>query len=73
MLGFGNNAVPFALIAWGQTHLPGGLASILTASTPLFSVLAGHVLTTEEKLSGLKLSDASPEWSGVAWLVGPIC
>ena len=35
VLGFGNNAVPFALITWGQTHLPGGLASILTAATPL--------------------------------------
>jgi drug/metabolite transporter (DMT)-like permease len=35
VLGFGNNALPFALITLSQTHLPGGLASILTASTPL--------------------------------------
>jgi drug/metabolite transporter (DMT)-like permease len=71
VLGFGNNAVPFALIAWAQTHLPGGLASILTASTPLFSLLAGHVLTKEEKLSALKLSGAVAGMVGVASLVGP--
>jgi drug/metabolite transporter (DMT)-like permease len=37
VLGLGNNALPFALIAWGQTTLPAGLASILNASTPLFT------------------------------------
>jgi drug/metabolite transporter (DMT)-like permease len=71
VLGFGNNALPFALITWSQTHLPGGLASILTASTPLFSVLAGHMLTKEEKLTGLKLSGAVAGMAGVASLLGP--
>jgi drug/metabolite transporter (DMT)-like permease len=70
VLGFGNNALPFTLIAWSQTHPPGGLASILTASTPLFSVLAGHVVTREEKLSGFKSSGG--QWNGrVASLIGP--
>ena len=70
-LGFGNNAVPFGLITWAQTHLPGGLASILVAATPLISVLAGHALTKEEKLTGLKLSGAVAGLAGVAWLIGP--
>ena len=71
MLGFGNNALPFALIAWGQTHLPSGLASILNAATPLFSVLAAHVLTAEEKLSRSKLFGSIAGLAGVAWLIGP--
>jgi drug/metabolite transporter (DMT)-like permease len=71
IVGFGNNALPFALIAWGQTHLPSGLASILNAATPLFTVLAAHVLTREEKLSGLKLFGTLAGLAGVAWLVGP--
>ncbi len=71
VLGFGNNALPFALIAWGQTHLPSGLASILNAATPLFTVLAAHVLTAEEKLSGLKLFGTLAGMAGVAWLIGP--
>jgi drug/metabolite transporter (DMT)-like permease len=71
VLGLGNNALPFALIARGQTHLPSGLASILNAATPLFTVLAAHVLTTEEKLSGLKLVGTAAGMAGVAWLTGP--
>ena len=71
VLGFGNNALPFTLIAWGQTHIPSGLASILNAATPLFSVLAAHVLTKEEKLSGLKLSGTIAGLAGVVWLLGP--
>jgi drug/metabolite transporter (DMT)-like permease len=71
VLGFGNNALPFALIAWGQTHLPSGIASILIAATPLFTVLAAHVLTAEEKLTGLKVLGTAAGMAGVAWLVGP--
>jgi drug/metabolite transporter (DMT)-like permease len=70
-LGFGNNALPFALIACSRTHFPGGLAPILTASTPLFPVLGGHVVRREERLSGLKLSGAVAGMAGVASLVGP--
>jgi drug/metabolite transporter (DMT)-like permease len=71
VLGFGNGALPFTLIAWSQTQLPSGLASILNAATPLFSVLAAHVLTAEEKLSGLKLFGTIAGLAGVAWLLGP--
>jgi drug/metabolite transporter (DMT)-like permease len=71
VLGLGNNALPFALITWSQTRLPGGLASILVATTPLFTVLAAHVLTAEEKLSGLKLFGTVAGMAGVAWLIGP--
>lgn len=71
VLGFGNNALPFSLIAWGQTHLPSGLASILNAATPLFTVVAAHVLTKTEKLSGLKLAGTLLGMAGVAALVGP--
>src|SRR5271163_307399 len=69
-LGFGNNALPFTLIAWGQMHLPSGLASILNAATPLFTVLAAHILTAEEKLSGLKVLGAVAGMAGVGWLIG---
>jgi drug/metabolite transporter (DMT)-like permease len=71
VLGFGNNALPFTLISWGQTHLPSGLASILNAATPLFTVVAAHLLTKEEKLTGLKLAGTIAGLSGVAALLGP--
>src|SRR5262245_59500222 len=34
-MGLLNNAVPFCLIVWGQTHIASGLAAILNATTPL--------------------------------------
>lgn len=71
LLGLGNNALPFALIAWGQTHLAAGLASILNAATPLFAVIVAHVFTAEEKLSRFKIIGAVAGLAGVAWVIGP--
>ncbi len=40
-LGMGvlNNAIPFTLIVWGQTQIASGLASILNATTPFFTLI----------------------------------
>jgi drug/metabolite transporter (DMT)-like permease len=45
-----NNVLPFSLIVTGQTHIPSGLASILNATTPLFTVMV-MAAAGEEKLS----------------------
>src|SRR6185295_16380762 len=39
VLGALNSLIPFGLIAWGQVQLTSGLASILNATTPLFTAL----------------------------------
>lgn len=70
-LGLINNAVPFTLIVWGQTHLASGLASILNASTPVMTVIAAHFLTASEKLNARKLVGALCGLLGVAWMIGP--
>ena len=44
-MGLLNNVLPFSLIFWGQTHIASGLASILNATTPLFTVVVAHFLT----------------------------
>lgn len=46
-----NSAVPFALIAWSQTQIGAGLASILNATTPLFVVVIAHIATDDDKLT----------------------
>ena len=38
-IGLFNNVLPFSLIVTGQTYVPSGLASILNATTPLFTVM----------------------------------
>ena len=45
IMGLLNNVIPFSLIVWGQTHIASGLASILNATIPLFTVvIAGWLL-----------------------------
>ncbi len=70
VLGALNNALPFVLIAWGQTVISGGLASILNATTPLFTVLLAHLATHDERLNGGKLLGVLLGLAGVAVLVG---
>jgi drug/metabolite transporter (DMT)-like permease len=65
-----NNLIPAALIAWGQTTIASGLASILIATTPIFSILAAHCLTTDEKMSANKIAGIVSGIIGVAVLVG---
>jgi drug/metabolite transporter (DMT)-like permease len=55
VLGILNCAIPFSLIFWGQTYIPSGLASILNATTPIFTVLVAHLATRDEKLNAAKL------------------
>src|SRR4029079_1206845 len=42
-----NNVLPFSLIVIGQTYIPSGLASILNATTPLFTVVVMAVARAE--------------------------
>ena len=71
VMGFLNNALPFSLIFWGQTEIASGLASILNATTPLFTVLVAHVLTRDERLTGGKVAALLAGFAGVAVLVEP--
>jgi drug/metabolite transporter (DMT)-like permease len=65
-----NNLVPFSLINWGQTHIASGLASILNATTPLFTILVAHLLTGDEKLSANKIIGVLAGMAGVAVMIG---
>lgn len=68
-MGVLNNLVPFSLIFWAQTEIASGLASILNATTPIFSILIAHFLTTDEKLTPRKLAGVILGFTGVIVLV----
>jgi len=70
-MGLLNNVVPFVLIVWGQHHIASGLASILNATTPLFTVLVAHLLTPDEKLTSLKLAGVAVGFAGAVFMIGP--
>lgn len=69
-MGLINNAVPFSLIVWGQQHIASGVASILNAATPLFTVLLAHVLTRDERLTGGRIAGVLIGFAGVAVMIG---
>ena len=71
VMGALNNVTPFGLISWGQQFIDSGTASILNATTPLFSVFLAHVLTSDEKLTVNRVVGIVLGMVGVAVLVGP--
>jgi drug/metabolite transporter (DMT)-like permease len=66
-----NNAIPFALFGWGQTHIASGLASILNAMTPIWGVVVAHFLTHDERLTPRKVAGVLLGFGGVAVMIGP--
>ena len=66
-----NNVIPFSLMVTGQQTVASGLVSVLNATTPLFSLLVAHALTTDEKIRASKLVGVGMGVVGVAVLVGP--
>lgn len=69
-MGILNNVIPFSLIVWGQTHIASGLASILNATTPMFTIVAAHFLTKDEKMTSNKIIGVTIGFAGVVIMLG---
>lgn len=70
VMGLLNNFVPFSLFFWAQTSIPSGLAAILNATTPIFSMIVAHLLLTDERMSARKVVGGTLGLLGVVLLVG---
>jgi drug/metabolite transporter (DMT)-like permease len=70
VMGMLNNVIPFSLIVAGQTYISSGMASVLNATTPLFTVLvmAGF---GDERLIARRIAGVAIGLIGVAVLRGP--
>lgn len=68
--GFVGLVVPYMLITWGEQSIPSGMAAILNATTPLFTLLLAYVWTREEALSGMRLLGVAIGFVGVVVAVG---
>ena len=64
-----NNVLPFSLIVVGQTYIASGLASILNATTPLFTVIV-MAASGEERLSPQRVAGVIIGLIGVIILRG---
>ena len=66
-----NQAFPFALTAWGQIYIEGGLASILLSVMPLFTMVLAFFFTEDEKLTAAKIAGIGLGLAGIIILIGP--
>jgi drug/metabolite transporter (DMT)-like permease len=64
-----NNILPFSLIVVGQTHITSGLASIINATTPLFTILV-MAAAGDEKLHTRRIAGVVTGLIGVIILHG---
>ena len=71
IMGLLNNILPFSLIVWGQAYIASGLASILNATTPLFTVLVAGTLLQDEKITKNKLVGVLLGFLGTVVMIGP--
>ena len=70
VMGFLNNLVPFSLLFWAQTMIPSGLASILNATTPIFSIIVAHFLLADERMARNRAIGILSGFLGVVVLLG---
>ena len=65
-----NNIVPFTLIAWGQTEIASGVAAILNATTPFFTLIVAHAFTNDEPMRPGQIAGVAVALAGVACMMG---
>ena len=71
LLGLINNAIPHAMIFLGETEIGAGLASVLNATTPIWTVIVAHYATLDEKPGRAKVAGCLVGLIGTMVLVGP--
>ena len=65
------NALPFALINWGEQYIDSALAAILNGTTPLFTILLAHQFIDDDRLSLGKALGVFVGFAGLLVLIAP--
>lgn len=66
-----NNVIPFTLLAYGQQEIASGLASVIIATTPLWTVILARIFVPGERIAPLRVAGLVCGISGVGVLFGP--
>ena len=69
VLGISNVAIPFFLISWGEQSINSGVAAILDATVPLFSLVIAHFLLEDDKMTAPKVVGLLIGFAGVIILM----
>jgi drug/metabolite transporter (DMT)-like permease len=70
-MGLFSNALPFALLSWGQRHVTSGFAGITMAVVPLLVLPLAHLLVPGERMTSRKAVGFAVGFLGVVLLIGP--
>jgi drug/metabolite transporter (DMT)-like permease len=69
-VGITDSAVPFTLITWGEQSIASGVAGILSATTPLFTLIIAHFALAHERVTPLRLAGLGLGFAGVVLTFG---
>lgn len=72
LTGLLNTAIPFWLLFWAETRIDSGLAAVLQAAAPLFTVALGFAFFRSERVTGMRLAGFLLGFGGVLLLVGTL-
>ncbi|HMM41230.1 MAG TPA: DMT family transporter [Thermomicrobiales bacterium] len=70
VMSIAGNVVPFTLITWAEQHVTSALAAVLSATTPLFTLLVSALVFRHDRLSGARLAGLAVGFAGVVLLTG---
>lgn len=65
------NALPFSLFSVGERSVDSGVAGVLNATTPLWSVLIGLLIGTERRVHAVRLGGLLLGFAGVVVIFAP--
>jgi drug/metabolite transporter (DMT)-like permease len=65
-----SNVAPFALIAWAEVHIETGVASVLNATTPMFTAIFAAAALAEERFTPGRALGLAMALAGVVVLGG---
>jgi drug/metabolite transporter (DMT)-like permease len=70
VLGALNNALPYWLLTFAETRIDSGLAAVIQAAAPIFTVLLAIRIDPSQRVTGVRLVGVGLGFVGVALLVG---
>jgi drug/metabolite transporter (DMT)-like permease len=70
VLGALNNALPFWLLGFAETRIDSGLAGVIQAAAPIFTVLLATWIDPSQSVRGVRLAGVCLGFLGVALLIG---
>lgn len=68
LLGLINNALPYALISWGEQYIDSGVAAVLNSTTPLFTMLVAHLFLTDDRMTRQRVLSLLLGFAGIVLL-----